>query len=98
MDAASTSKRTGPPTREEILKKAKYEWGQLDVNLFVKKLRQEGIEFKLDQGTSGVQTIKLLSDDTSITVDENNTHVTCGNKQSIRLKIRDLLLQCVPSF
>lgn len=88
-----------PPTREEILRKTKYECGQLDVDLFVKKLMQDGItDIKIEQVGSGAVTIKLLSEDTSITIEDNSTHINCGGKQSLRLKIRDLLMQCIPSF
>lgn len=96
-DQPSSSKR--PPTREEVLKNVKYEWGKLDVDLFVKKLMQDGItDIKIDQTGPGGVIIKLLGEDTSITIDEHNTHINCGGKQSLRLKLRDLLLQCVPSF
>lgn len=96
-DQPSSSKR--PPTREEVLKNIKYEWGKLDVDLFVKKLMQDGItDIKIEQTGPGGVIIKLLGEDTSITINEHNTHIKCGGKQSLRLKLRDLLLQCVPSF
>lgn len=60
---------------------------------------QDGItDIKIDQtGADGV-IIRLLGDNTTIVIDEHNTHIKCGGKQSLRLKLRDLLLQCVPSF
>lgn len=87
------------PTREEILKRTKYEWGKVDVDLFVKKLMQDGItDIKIDRTDSEGIIIKLLTDDTTIIIDEFNTHIQCGGKQSLRLKLRDLLMQCVSSF
>ncbi|KAG4077555.1 hypothetical protein HA402_002982 [Bradysia odoriphaga] len=90
-----TNKRT-IPTREECLKKTKYEFGQLDVDLFYKKLMQDGItDVKMEQNGPGSVTITLTGEDTSINISEQNTHIVCGGKQSLRLKLRDLLLQCV---
>lgn len=81
------------------MKKVKYEWGKLDVDLFVKKLMQDGItDIKIDQTGPGAVVIKLIGEETSITIDEHSTHIKCGGKQSLRLKLRDLLMQCVPSF
>lgn len=60
---------------------------------------QDGItDIKIEQATGGAMVIRLIGDDTSITIDENSTHIQCGGKQSLRLKLRDLLMQCVPSF
>lgn len=87
----------GPPTREDVLKNTKYEWGPLDVDLFVKKLMQDGITVKIENNPSSV-TITLTGEDTQIQIDDRNTHIVCGGKQSLRLKLRDLLLQCVQKF
>lgn len=90
-----TNKRT-IPTREECLKKTKYEFGQLDVDLFCKKLMQDGItDVKMEQNGPGSVAITLTGEDTSIHISEQNTHIVCGGKQSLRLELRDLLLQCV---
>lgn len=92
-------KRKEPPTKEELLRKTKYEWGQVDVDLFVKKLKQDGItDIKIEQCGGGTVKVRLLSDDTVITIEENSTHIVCGGKENLRLKVRDLLLKCVPSF
>lgn len=101
---ASVKRRKCPPSREDILKKTKYEWGSLDVDLFVKKLMQDGItDIKVETGmtsasTTTTTTITLLGEDTHIQIDDKNTHIVCGGKQSLRLKLRDLLLQCVQKF
>lgn len=95
-----TKRRNCPPSREDLLKKIKYEWGPLDVDMFVKKLMQDGItDIKVETvGTVGSTTITLLGEDTHIQIDEHNTHIVCGGKQSLRLKLRDLLMQCVQKF
>lgn len=90
-----TNKRT-VPTREECLRKTKYEFGAVDVDFFCKKLMQDGItDVKMEQNGPGSVTITLTGEDTSIHISEQNTHIVCGGKQSLRLKLRDLLLQCV---
>lgn len=82
-----------------MLKKIKYEWGPLDVDLFLKKLMQDGItDIKMEQLGPGSVTITLVGEDTQIQINERNTHIVCGGKQSLRLKLRDLLLQCVQKF
>ena len=91
-------KRTCPPTQEEVLRKTKYEWGQVDVDLFVKKLMQEGInDVKIEQIGAGTTRVRL-SDDTLITISENSTNIYSGGKEKLRLKIRDLLMKRVPNF
>lgn len=78
------------------MKKIKYEFGALDVDLFYKKLMQDGItDVKMEQNGPGSVVITLTGEDTSIHISEQSTHIVCGGKQSLRLKLRDLLLQCV---
>jgi integrator complex subunit 9 len=85
--------------RETTLKKTKYEFGALDVDLLMKKLAQDGItDLKMEQNGLGSVTIKLQNEDTVIQIDEKSTHIMCGGKQSLRLKLRDILLQCIQSF
>lgn len=98
-DKKDDVKKSLVPNREDILKQVKYEWGTLDIDLFLKKLMQDGItDIKMEQNGPGSVTITLVGEDTSIQIDEQNTHIVCGGKQSLRLKLRDLLLQCVPKF
>lgn len=98
-DSASKRIVSVAPTREEIMKKMKYEWGRLDVDLFIKKLMQEGItDIQVDNKGPHSVTIILVGEDTQIRLEEGNTHIVCGGKQSLRLKLRDLLMQCVQKF
>lgn len=99
MSDQPSYKRTCPPTQEEVLRKTKYEWGQVDVDLFVKKLMQEGInDAKIEQIGGGTTRVRILSDDTLITISENATHIYSNGKEKLRLKLRDLLMKCVPNF
>lgn len=94
-------KRQCAPTQEEVFRKTKYEWGQVDVDLFIKKLMQEGInDVKIEQidQSGGITKIRILSDDTLITISENSTHIYSNGKEKLRLKLRDLLMKCVPNF
>uniref|UniRef100_A0A1Q3F5E0 Putative cleavage and polyadenylation specificity factor cpsf subunit n=1 Tax=Culex tarsalis TaxID=7177 RepID=A0A1Q3F5E0_CULTA len=87
-----------PPPGQNRLRHVKYEWGTLDVNLFLKKLAQDGItDIKVEQSGEEL-TLHLASEDTVIKVSEKATNIVCGGKQSLRLKLRDLLLQCVQNF
>lgn len=99
MSDQPSYKRTCPPTQEEVFRKTKYEWGQVDVDLFIKKLMQDGInDVKIEQSGGGTTKIRILSDDTLITISENSTHIYSNGKEKLRLKLRDLLLKCVPTF
>lgn len=82
-----------------MLKKVKYEFGPLNVDLFLKKLMQDGIaDVQVERKSGKCVNIVLVGEDTNIRVDEANTHIVCGGKQSLRLKLRDLLMQCVQQF
>lgn len=71
----------------------------MDVDLFVKKLMQEGInDVKIEQCGGDVTKIRILGDDTLITISENSTHIYSNGKDKIRQKLRDLLMKCVPNF
>lgn len=87
------------PTREDVLKRVKYEWGPLNVELFLKKLMQDGItDVQVEQKSAKCVNIVLVGEDTQIRMEEGTTHIVCGGKQSLRLKLRDLLMQCVQKF
>ena len=93
------SKPAGPPQPYSQLRTVRYEWGTLDINLLLKKLAQDGFtDLKVEQGSADEVTLLLPSEDTVIKVSEKSTDIVCGGKQSLRLKLRDLLLQCVQSF
>lgn len=92
-------KRKCPPTQEEVFRKTKYEWGQVDVDLFIKKLRDSGHnDVKIEQSGGGTTKIRILGDDTLITISENSTNIYSNGNEKLRLKIRDLLVKCVPNF
>lgn len=94
----SSSNKHPPPTREDVLKNIKYEYGILDVDMLIKRLTQDGItNIKMDR-QGNIITLHLVNDDTTIKFDENETHIVCGGKQSLRLKLRDTLLKCLQSF
>lgn len=79
-----------------------YEFGTLDVELFIKKLKQDGIsDMKISQKTEAdgiVTKIKLINEETEIEVTDKGTHIICEGKQSWRLKIRDLLMTSINKF
>lgn len=54
-------------------------------------------DLKIEQTSTG-KLIKIPDGDTTITIEENNTHINCGGKQSLRIKLRDLLMQCINNF
>ncbi|XP_055841347.1 integrator complex subunit 9-like [Episyrphus balteatus] len=91
----STGTTLHPPKREEVLKKVKYEYVGVDIDLFMKKLAQDEITDIKTERIGGVLTISIPSEDTIIKIDENSTHIVCGGKQSLRLKLRDSLMKCV---
>ncbi|XP_055836654.1 uncharacterized protein LOC129905234 [Episyrphus balteatus] len=76
----------------EVLKKVKYEYGGVDIDSI---LAQDGIIDIKTERIGGVLTISIPSEDTIIKIDENSTHIVCGSKQSLRLKLRDSLMKCV---
>lgn len=93
-------KRHMPPTQEEILRKTKYEWGQVDVDNFIQRLKEGGIkDIKVDNLGAGSYQIRVLNDDAIITIANDSTHVLCNTgREKLRLKIRDLITKSLPSF
>ena len=83
-------------------KQVSYEYGTLDIDLFLKKLAQEGIvDIKIEQisESEGLLTrINLTKEDITININEKGSHVVCDGKQSSRLKLREALLSCVNKF
>lgn len=94
----SGSKKQPPPTREDVLKNVKYEYGSPDVDSLVKRLSQDGITNIKMERQGNVLTLHLVNEDTIIKFEDNETHIVCGGKQSLRLKLRDSLLKCLQSF
>uniref|UniRef100_A0A336LRJ7 CSON002133 protein n=1 Tax=Culicoides sonorensis TaxID=179676 RepID=A0A336LRJ7_CULSO len=74
--------------------KAKIELGSIDVELLLKKLKQEGLLTNCEQTRPGSYIITIGTEDTVINIDETSTHIICKGKPTMRLKLRDMLLQC----
>ena len=86
-------------------KQITYEYGSMgpmDIDLFLKKLKQDGIsDVKVTQTSEpdGVLTkVKLVNEEIEINISEKGTHIICEGKQSWRLKIRDILMSCMNKF
>ncbi|KAF6213099.1 hypothetical protein GE061_010814 [Apolygus lucorum] len=84
---------------DDTLKSLRYEWGALDVDVFVRKLKQEGInDVKIEPNGSGY-IIHLEGADTVIQVEDRSTHIYSeASEVSLRLKLRSILMQCLNSF
>ncbi|KAI5755492.1 hypothetical protein M8J77_017409 [Diaphorina citri] len=75
-----------------------YETGALDVEQFVERLVHEGItDVKVEPNSTGY-IIHLLNEDCLITVDDKSTHILCSSSEKIRIKLRNILLQCLNTF
>lgn len=86
-----------------LLKKhVTYEYGPMDIDLLLKKLKQDGItDVKVTQTTEPdgpLTKIKLVNEEIEINISEKGSHIICEGKQSWRLKIRDSLLSCMNKF
>lgn len=98
LDDKPSGSKMSPPCREDVLKNMKYEYGTLDVDLLKKRLIQDGITNIKVERTGNIVMLHLINEDTTIKFDENETHIICGGKQSLRLKLRDSVLKCLQSF
>lgn len=86
-------------------KQITYEYGSMgptDIDLFLKKLKQDGIsDVKVTQSSEpdGAMTkVKLVNEEIEINISEKGTHIICEGKQSSRLKVRDVLMSCMNKF
>lgn len=86
-------------------KNVTYEYGSLgpmDIDLFLKKLKQDGVsDVKVTQTSEldgALTKIKLVNEEIEIHITEKGTHIICEGKQSWRLKIRDSLMSCMNKF
>lgn len=97
-DEAEKSKQR-PNCIEDVWKDYCYEFGSLDIDQFIQRLAMDGIKnAKLEPGPSGY-IIHLQDEDVLITVDERSTHIYCGaSDQQLRLRLRNILLQCLSKF
>lgn len=87
------------PRKEQMLSNVKYEWGTIDVGMLCKKLNQSGIvDLKIEQSQPLKTVIDIPSENSQIVIDNQSTHILCGGKQSLRMKLRNIVLQCIQSF
>lgn len=74
----------------------------MDIDLFLKKLKQDGItDVKIthsNEPEGALTKVKLVNEDIEINMSEKGTHIICEGKQSWRLKVRDILLSCMNKF
>jgi len=91
---ASTSGYSEPKVQKDI----RYEWGSLNVTEFLQKLAQEGIvDAKVEPSGNGVM-IHLQDEDALIQIEDNCTHVLCNSDEKLRLRLRNILMQCLKQF
>ncbi|XP_020706794.2 integrator complex subunit 9 isoform X4 [Athalia rosae] len=86
------------PTKEEILRERKHEYGNLDAQDLLQKLNQEGIHSgKIQHGPTST-SIHLQDEDTVIQIGDNSTHIFCNGDQKLRKKLRAIIMQCLKRF
>ncbi|KAF5285910.1 hypothetical protein FQA39_LY04371 [Lamprigera yunnana] len=74
-----------------------YEWGLVNITEFLQKLAQEGIiDAKVEPSGNGVM-IHLQDEDALIQIEDTCTHVLC-NSYELRLRLRNILMQCLKQF
>ncbi|KAK9744744.1 Metallo-beta-lactamase superfamily [Popillia japonica] len=82
----------------KMQKNMKYEWGNVNISEFIQKLTKEGItDAKVEPGGNGVM-IHLLHEDALIQIDDNSTHILCNRDENLRMKLRNILMQCLKKF
>lgn len=84
-------------------KQITYEYGALDIDLFLKKLKLDGItDVKVthlsEPDGASITKVNLMNEDIIINISEKGTHIICEGKQSWRLKVRDILMSCTNKF
>ncbi|XP_013393860.1 integrator complex subunit 9 [Lingula anatina] len=76
-------------------KRRSYFWGALDVQEFVDKLNKEGLtDVKVEDSAEG-HIVHLPNEDTLIQLEEGSTHIICEGNEGLRVKLKDILLQCL---
>lgn len=73
-------------------------WGNLDIQEFVKKLKEHGVTDIKVEDSPGGHIVLLQNDDTLIQIENGSTHVICQGNEHIRKHIRDVLLTCLQKF
>ncbi|CAL8143878.1 unnamed protein product [Orchesella dallaii] len=78
---------------------SKYAWGSLDSSIVMQKLLQEGFtQAKIQHNATGF-IITIPSDNATVTVEPNSTHIVCtGGDGAARLKLRRILISCLTEF
>ncbi|XP_052813057.1 integrator complex subunit 9-like isoform X2 [Mya arenaria] len=72
-----------------------YIYGSLNTKAFVDTLSKQGIsDIKVEDRDEGC-IIHLPKEDILIQVEQGSTHIMCGGDETLRIKIRDSLLQCL---
>ena len=95
----SVSSSPPPPIRRPCPPPAKRVHGNLDLAAFVALLRQQGFKNpKVEEGAGGSGAIVEIDADTLITIEEGSTHIICEGQETMREKLRDILLECLPKF
>ncbi|XP_057333084.1 integrator complex subunit 9 [Microplitis mediator] len=80
-------------------KDLKHEYGNIDIQELLHKFHQEGIHgFKVTNNTPTSTSIHLQDEDTLIQISENSTHIFCNGNQSLRKKLRLIVMQCLKHF
>ncbi|CAK8681318.1 unnamed protein product [Clavelina lepadiformis] len=65
--------------------------GKLNVGSFVENLKQEGLaDVKVEEGSAGKI---ILLQDTVIQIEGDSTHIVCQGNETLRVKLRDILLK-----
>ncbi|XP_006820079.1 LOW QUALITY PROTEIN: integrator complex subunit 9-like [Saccoglossus kowalevskii] len=85
---------------EEIINKhpKHYVYGNLDIEDFVRNLTKHGVTDMKVEDTPGGHIVHLPSEDTIIQVEEGSTHIFCEGNETLRKKLRDVLIMCLPKF
>uniref|UniRef100_A0A1B6CJW2 Beta-Casp domain-containing protein n=1 Tax=Clastoptera arizonana TaxID=38151 RepID=A0A1B6CJW2_9HEMI len=82
----------------DLKSKSFFEFGTVDIDQFVQRLNLEGfIDAKVEPGSTGF-IIHLQDQDSIIQVEDTSTHIYCGGDQQLRIKLRNILLQCLNKF
>ncbi|CAH0380737.1 unnamed protein product [Bemisia tabaci] len=78
---------------------SQFEWGTVNVDLFVQRLNEEGItDAKVEPSPSGY-IIHLQNQDTVIQIDDRSTHIFCEEPdQKLRKHLRKVLSECLNKF
>lgn len=88
-----------PPSQEDILQNVTYEYGSCDIDTLVKMLKREDFSDYIYMRQFGSSIIlKMVNEKITIILRDNDTQLLYSGKQSTRLKLRDLLLNCLQNF